>query len=102
MRLRRLVWPGVMSLLIVYLSFHAVRGDRGLMAWGELADVKTERQQMLTNLQHANQQLYRNIQLLSGPVPDPDFLDERVRDVLGFTQSGDVVVLLPTPESRSR
>lgn len=95
LRLRFLVMPFCLALLGSYLTYHALQGDRGYFAWGALSDQRAEKDKELLALQLANAELLARIDLLSGPTPDPDYLDERVRDVLGFSAAGETVILIP-------
>lgn len=95
LRLRHLVPPCLMLVLGAYLTYHALQGDRGYVAWGELTRQRIETDNELLALRAGNEELMKNIRLLSGPAPDPDFLDERVRDVLGFSADGETVILIP-------
>lgn len=84
-----------MALLGSYLTYHALQGDRGYFAWGELSKQRAEKETELQAIQSANAELLARIDLLSGPTPDPDYLDERVRDVLGFSAVDETVILIP-------
>ena len=95
LRLRLLVMPFCMALLGSYLTYHALQGERGYFAWGELSKQRAEKERELQAIQSANAELLERIALLSGPTPDPDYLDERVREVLGFSAAGETVILIP-------
>ena len=95
LRLRLLVMPFCMALLGSYLTYHALQGERGYFAWGELSKQRAEKETELQAIQSANAELLARIDLLSGPTPDPDYLDERVRDVLGFSAVDETVILIP-------
>ena len=78
---------------VVYLGFHAAHGERGLIALNLLQDKKHTHQAMLAELQAKNADLRRKIDLLSGDNPDRDFLEERVRKVLGFAYPDENILI---------
>ena len=88
--------PFCLVLLGGYLTYHALQGERGYFAWGVLSEKRVDKDKELLALQSANAELLARIGLLSGPNPDPHYLDERVRDVLGFSVAGETVILLPS------
>ena len=79
--------------VLFYLSFHAISGERGLIAWfkanRELAQLQTELEQVKAK----NATISKRVALLSGPEIDHDILDEQARRVLGFARDNEVVVL---------
>ena len=79
---------------VVYLGFHAAHGERGLIALNLLQDKKRTYQAKLDDLQAKNADLRRKIDLLSGDNPDRDFLEERVRKVLGFAYPDENILIL--------
>ena len=88
-------WPLLLACAFFYLGFHAVSGDRGLVAWfkesnhlaaltADLADAKAQRE------------VYeRRVHLLSDSSLDLDMLDEQARAELGFARPDEVVILTP-------
>ena len=98
LRLRFLIMPFCLALLGSYLTYHALQGERGYFAWGALSEKRADKDKELLALQSANAELLARIGLLSGPNPDPDYLDERVRDVLGFSAAGETVILFPSAD----
>lgn len=92
--LRQFSLPAFLLILIVYLSFHAVQGERGLIGLGHLVQSKIAHQTELANISAENDELKQKIQLLSGAPPDKDFLEERVRIVLGFAYPDEDILIL--------
>ncbi len=79
-------------LVLFYLGFHALSGERGLYAWfkesrrlealkAELADIQAERAE-----------LDGRVRALSSNSLDLDMLDEQARKVLGYAAPDEVVV----------
>jgi cell division protein FtsB len=88
------VAPLFCSLVLFYLAFHAVSGDRGVVALfkesrklellkAELAQVRAERDM-----------LDAKVRRLSNDSLDLDLLDEQVRRVLGLMGKNEVVYIL--------
>lgn len=86
--------------LVVYLAFHAVQGERGLIAFQGLKEANQQRQNALSDIRAENAELRQKIDLLSGASPDIDFLEERVRTVLGFAYVDEKILILPSEKKR--
>ncbi len=82
-------------LILFYLGFHAVSGERGVFALvkesrklellkAELEEVKTKRES-----------LEKKTRALSSSSLDLDLLDEQARNVIGLAGKDEVVVFLP-------
>ena len=89
------------ALLFAYFTFHAVQGDRGLLAWVQL-------KQQITyatadrDATAAQRNLWeRQIALLAGDALDPDMLDERARLITGLGRK-DELVIFDVINSKSR
>jgi len=91
---RQFLVPLMGAALMAYFAYHAVQGDRGLIAWwnlryeiektsAELADVTAERQA-----------LEQRVSLLRPGSLDPDMLEERARVMLGAVHPDDLIVPL--------
>jgi cell division protein FtsB len=90
----RAIVPLIYVLILFYLGFHAVSGERGVFALfketrrletlnAELAEVKGQRE----SLDH-------KVKLLSSQSLDLDLLDEQVRRTLGMTGKNEVIYFL--------
>jgi cell division protein FtsB len=88
-------WVLVLSLLLLfYFGFHALHGQRGLLAW---VDVNRELQEARAALDVAKAENARLSRLVEGLQPDrldPDLLEEELRR-LGYVSPGEVVILTP-------
>ncbi len=91
---RRAIGSLFCVLVLFYLGFHTVSGERGIFALlretsklealkAELADIKSERES-----------LERKVQKLSSNSLDLDLLDEQSRSVLGRVGKDEVVIFL--------
>lgn len=83
----------LLVLVMFYLAFHAVSGERGVLAWFK-ANRKLEISQLeLQKTKDEQQSLARKVALLKSRSVDLDMLDEESRRVLGFAQPNEVVIL---------
>jgi cell division protein FtsB len=89
----RLVNPLMGMLLVVYLGYHVLHGERGLYALvreqaelsrlqQEIADTRLEREKLELKVSH----------LRDGSL-DRDLLDEQMRRMMGVMRNGELVVL---------
>lgn len=94
-RARHAALPLACALAIGYFSFHAVQGERGLVAWlrysHEIAETKAE----LAAARSERLAIGRRVMLLRPEGLDRDLLDERARIVLGLARADEVVFLDP-------
>ncbi len=91
-RLKPLAAQLLGACLAGYFLYHAVEGDRGLLAWlrvhRELALAEAELRQSTEQ----RQALERRVAQLNSSSLDPDMLDERARAMLNFSHPDDVVI----------
>ncbi len=93
MRLRQL--PVLLGCIAVtaYFAYHAMYGRHGFEVHNRLV----ERSQLLDfeirSLEAVRTKLERDVALLSSDKPDPDFVDELARDILGFARPEDQIYL---------
>lgn len=94
-RLRRAAPTVLLGCLGLYLAYHTVHGDRGLIAYlkidyqieqrrGELAAVRTERAA-----------LDRRVALMSPQSLDPDLLTEQAHAILNYGRPSEQVYIYP-------
>jgi cell division protein FtsB len=81
------------ALLFAYFLFHAVQGDRGLLAWVTLKQQVGHASAELAASEADRTRWEKRIALLRSDRLDPDMLDERVRFITGFVQSDELVIL---------
>ena len=88
---KRVAGPSLILLVMFYLGFHAVSGERGVFALfretRKLAELKAE----LALVKAKHDMLEHKVQLLSDGSLDLDLLDEQVRRVLGMANKHEVV-----------
>lgn len=88
----RFARPLLLALVLFYLAFHAVSGERGLYAWFREARKLEALKAELASTTAQREDYERNIALLKSGGIDPDMLDEQVRRTLGFSAPDEVVV----------
>lgn len=86
--------------VIFYLCFHAVSGDRGMVAWFKANRQLDALQTELAEVREKRELISTHVDLLSGPQIDGDMLDEQARKVLGFAGRNEVVVLEESENAR--
>lgn len=79
-------------LIVFYLCFHAISGERGVVAWfkanRELEVIGQQLQEAKTN-----REIYeKKVALLQSGKVDPDMLDEQSRRILGVARPDEMVV----------
>ena len=97
-RARHIVLPVLGGLLVVYFGYHAVHGERGLLAYLRLTQ-EFRKAEITRDLFHAERQLIeRRTALLRPEGIDPDMLDERVRTMLNVGRRDELVIMLQRQE----
>jgi cell division protein FtsB len=94
-RARHIVGPVLGITLFAYFAYHAVQGDRGLIAWWKLSQ-QVETAQARFDETHAKRKAFdHRVGLLRPDALDLDLLEERARLLLGMAHPDDVVILRP-------
>ena len=100
--------PRHISLLLVscgllgYFGFHAVHGRHGLEARKVLHARALRLEQELSGLKAVRAGLAREVQLLSGAQPDPEFIEELARGLFAYARPGDRIVLDGVERTRTQ
>lgn len=79
-------------LLVVYLGFQALTGERGLLSGGERDALLERREAQLVRIEAERQDLEVRVRYLRTDSLSRDLLEERARVVLGFADPRDYVV----------
>ena len=94
LKLRFILWPTIWATIILYITFHTIQGERGLIAFmhihGEVLAAK-KTQQILIN---KKKRLQNQVTLLSLKSLNIDMLEERVRIMLGYSRPNETIILL--------
>ncbi|MDH3239380.1 MAG: septum formation initiator family protein [Alphaproteobacteria bacterium] len=94
-RARHIVGPVLGITLFAYFAYHAVQGDRGLIAWWQLSQQVETAQARYDATLEKRQAFAHRVGLLRPDALDRDLVEERARLVLGMTHPDDVVILRP-------
>jgi len=97
-RLRQAIGPSVGACLFGYFVYHAIEGDRGVMAWLRMSQQLADSKATLATLQGERHKVQNQVALLSTSI-DPDLLDERARLMLNVAEPADRLVILSDPRS---
>lgn len=91
-RARHVVGPVLGVLAIGYFAYHAIHGDRGLIAWNELKLRVEAARVVLGDTAAERKILERRVRLLNPRSLDPDMLDERARLMLNLARDDELVI----------
>jgi cell division protein FtsB len=94
-RARDLIGPVLGLSALVYFVYHAVQGDRGLLAYFRLSADIVETQAMLDQVTAERQALELRVSRLRHDSLDRDLLEERARAVLNYVRPDEIVVRAP-------
>lgn len=84
--------------LTAYLGYHTIQGRHGLWARWSMIERSRTVEREISALEAVRIRLEREIRLLDYDRPDPDFVDEIARRMLGFAHPRDRLVLVrPSP-----
>jgi len=75
---------GILACILVYFVFHAIYGNRGILAFFNLSRKITEAEQELENVRVERLDMEHKVQSLKAESLDPDMLDEHARKNLGI------------------
>jgi len=78
-----------------YFIYHAVQGDRGILAWLRVNQQLEAAQVELAKSATDRAALEQRVALLNNSSLDLDMLEERARIMLNFSDPDDVVIFLP-------
>ncbi|GEO82725.1 septum formation initiator [Pararhodospirillum oryzae] len=84
-------------LVVVYFGYHAVQGDRGVLALARLNREIDEAHTQLDKLKAEEESLQARVTRLSPESLDPDLLDERARTMLNRVRPDEVIIRLDGP-----
>ena len=99
-RARQILPPVLGACLVAYFAYHAVQGDRGIIAWLVLNQRIREAEAVAVAGAAERAALERRVALLGPARLDPDMLDERARIMLGLAQGDELVILFDGSDSR--
>ncbi len=96
-RARHVVGPVLGICAVAYFAYHAIHGDRGLIAWRHLNQRVEAARGVLAEAVLRRNALQHRVKLLSPGSLDPDMLEERARLMLNYGFPDDTVILTDDP-----
>ena len=96
LRASQIFVPLMGAAMLTYFGYHAVQGDRGLIAWWNLRYEIDKADAQLSVVSAEKQALERRVTLLRPQSLDTDMLAERAHLMLGAVQGDDLIVPDPT------
>ena len=97
-RLRQAIAPVLGACVFGYFAYHAVQGERGILAWLQISQQLAESKVALAELTVEREDIRRRVELLSPNGLDPDLLDERARVMLNVAEPDDRLVIIKDSE----
>jgi cell division protein FtsB len=95
--LRPVLAPALGVCLVGYFAYHAVQGERGLIARNHLRTEIAEAESALAELRAQRQRLEHRADLLNPEHLDIDMLEERLREVLGYGRPDELTIYVDPP-----
>jgi cell division protein FtsB len=93
-RAKQITGPVIGMTVVVYFAYHAVQGDRGLLALGKLRGEVNTLQSRVVDVRDERFVLAQRVQMLRPGSIDPDLLEERARILLGYGRDEELVVII--------
>ncbi len=100
-RVSQVLGPLAGAALIAYFGYHAVQGDRGLIAWWNLRQEIEKTDYELAAVTAQRKRLEHRVSLLRPESLDRDMLEERARAMLGVVHQDDLIVPNPSADPQA-
>lgn len=92
---KQVLTPLLGAALMAYFAYHAVQGDRGLLAWWQFRYQMEVAETELSHVTAERAALEHKISLLRPETLDSDLLDEQTRRVLAYVQPKELIIIPP-------
>ena len=92
-RAGQIAGPVIGMSVVTYFAYHAVQGDRGLIALGHLRQEVDTLQAEVLDIRAQRVDLEQKVAALRPESLDPDLLEERARKILGYGYDQDALVI---------
>lgn len=93
MHIRTVLWAAFGLFLMGYFLFHTVEGKRGVFVLQNLNQDIQKSEQQLAKLEEKRKSLeFVAVSLRSDQI-DPDILDEKIRQNLGYVRLGESIII---------
>ena len=96
-RARDVAGPVLMVAVAGYFGYHAVEGDRGLIAWWQVTQQLKNATATFDRVHGEREALEHRVSLLGNDKLDPDLLDERAHAMLNLARPDEVMILEQGP-----
>lgn len=93
-RFRHAAVPVLCACGVVYFGYHAIQGDHGLVTYRRYGQYIETLQRDYDKTVRERKTLEHRVSLLRPQSLDPDLLEERARDILGFAHPNDRIIYL--------
>ena len=93
-KIRFVILPVFWLILIFYITFHTLQGDRGLIAYWKLRGEIFQAKLIYSEIINNKFVLENRVKLLSSRSLDLDLLDERARLLLGYSKPGERMFII--------
>jgi cell division protein FtsB len=100
-RLAQVIWPMAGACMAGYFVYHAVEGDRGILAWMQVNQQIKTAQAELDDSDSQRTAMEQRVALLSNSSLDLDMLEERARVMLNYAHPDDLVIFVNRSGARS-
>lgn len=89
---KAILLPGGIAALILYFSYHAIAGEQGLAAWGNLQQEEETLQTEIRTLKAERVSLEKSLERLRDRTLDLDYVEEIARTRLSYVRPDEVLV----------
>lgn len=96
-RFRRRIATGGVALLALWIGYHVVLGDNGMLVYQKKRAEYQRLDQEIQSVQQENERLNQHIKALK---TDPKTIEKEAREQLRYTRPGEVVYTIPTNKSQ--
>ena len=93
-RARYILEPILWATFMLYITFHTIQGERGLIAFWQLHGQVTHAKQVHQALSANKKHLQKRVNLLNPASLNADMLEERVRMMLGYSRVGETIIII--------
>lgn len=91
-RARIVIGPVIGASLLLYIAYHTVQGEHGLIAYWQMSRLADQAREISAQLTRERAILERRVRLLHPQTLDEDMLDERVRVMLGYGHADEKII----------
>ncbi|MDP9196689.1 MAG: septum formation initiator family protein [Pseudomonadota bacterium] len=92
------IWSVLGVCLVVYFTYHAIQGPRGLIVYSRLRNEAGQAEELLASLHARRTDLEQQTRHLRPSSLSPDMLEERARVLLNWSHPHDLIILDPVSQ----